>query len=144
MTGPESVAAELDERHRAANRAYAARDLAAYGAMFSPTLVYRQADGRTIDRDRLMRHVAGQFRSLSRAESSYARQAIRIDGDTATETLTQTATGTATAFGFIHRSWSVTRQGDYRWIRPQGLWIIDSVIVHAETSAPTGWRLDMR
>jgi hypothetical protein len=52
-------------RHPACDQGRAAferRDLARYRDLFAPGLVYKQADGRVIDRDRLMRDVDAQFR----------------------------------------------------------------------------------
>jgi hypothetical protein len=144
MTGPETVAAELDERHRAANLAYATRDLAAYRALFSPTLAYRRADGTVIDRDRLMRDVAAQFSRLHRATSSFVRETLDVADDEVTETLAQIAYGDATAFGLIHRRWKVDRHGAYTWTKRNGVWTIERVHITSETMTPEGWRFGLR
>lgn len=76
-----SLEAELDERHRAANLAFARKDLLAYQQMFSPALIYQRADGEIVSRDQLMRDVALQFRNLSRSDSSYVRESLVTVGD---------------------------------------------------------------
>ena len=136
-----SIEDELDERHRAANHAFATRDIAAYQAMFSPALRYERADGTMLDREHLMRDVTVQFRNLSHAESSYVRERLVVVGDQAIETLVQTAQAQATAFGTLHRGWSVTRHGDYTWKKSEGVWIIERVKIHSETVSSTGWRI---
>src|SRR5271157_1319243 len=98
-----SIEQELNERHAAAQAAFARRDIHAYKAIFSPSLAYRQIDGQVIDRGRLMRNVASQFRRLSTAQSSFVRERLNAAGGEATETLTQSASLEATAFGFVHR-----------------------------------------
>lgn len=134
------VAAALDARHADARRAFAARDLTAYRALFSPSLAYEQANGMVIGRDQLMRGVATQFARLSWAASAFARRALTLTAQGAIEELTQTADAEATAFGFVHRRWHLERQGAYAWICTAGVWVIQHVRVHAETLAHAGWR----
>lgn len=140
----DTIAAELAARHAEARRAFEARDLAAYRAMFSPALTYRQQDGKVIDRDALMRDVAQQLISLSHINSAYQPDALVIANGEATETLTQTATLQTTAIGILHRSWTLIRRGDYTWIRENGVWVIRRVEVKSESVTPTGWRVGRR
>ena len=49
LASRDSVERELDERHAAAQDAFAKRDLEAYRAMFSGSLRYRRADGEVIE-----------------------------------------------------------------------------------------------
>jgi hypothetical protein len=139
-----SIEDELDERHRAASRAFAERDVDAYRAMFSPALVYRRSDGNVIGRDALMRDVAQQFRNLTRITSNFTRVGLVRAGDDVVEQLIQGGSAQATAFGFVHRSWSVARKGDYTWTRENGIWVIRQVQVLSETMSPTGWRVGRR
>ena len=134
---------ELDARHLVAMDAFSRRDLDAYRQIFSPTLAYRQVDGRIIGRDRLMHDVARQFRRLSHVKASFVRERLSLAGDDATETLVQEAHLEATAFGFVHRSWRLTRRGDYSWTKPDGLWVIQRVKVLSETVLPAGWRFGL-
>src|SRR5438034_2560072 len=97
--------------HARAKSAFESRDLAVYRDMFAPVLKYHQPDGRTIDRDRLMRDVAAQFHRLSRFQSSFVRDHIEFGEDRATEILTQTGSVGATAFLIVHRTWNFTRKG---------------------------------
>jgi len=113
MKEPSQIAAELDEMHTELRVAFERRDLARYREVFAPRLKYQQADGHVIDRRRLMRDVAAQFRSLSWIRSSFVREHIEIGEDHATEVLTQTASGGVTVFFIVHRTWYVTRRGRY-------------------------------
>jgi hypothetical protein len=137
------IAQELDARHAEARAAFVARDLAAYTATFSPELAYRQADGRVIGRDALMRDVAQQFAQLDRATSSFVREALECGPDAATEVLTQTAVGVIRGFFVVHRTWTVTRRGRYTWARENGVWRISAVEVLHERVVGRfdfGWR----
>jgi hypothetical protein len=139
-----SISAELDERHSAANAAFVTRNILAYQDIFSPSLVYQQADGTVIDRGQLMRDVALQFRNLSQAKSSYFRESLVAVGDRVTETLVQTAETQATAFGILHRRRRIDRRGDYTWSKSSGVWLIERVKVLSETGFPAGWRIGWR
>lgn len=139
-----SLEAELDERHRAANLAFARKDLLAYQQMFSPALVYQRADGEIVSRDQLMRDVALQFRNLSRSDSSYVRESLVTVGDKATETLAQKSDVQTTAFGILHRRWTVSRRGNYTWHKSSGIWLIELMPIDSETVSRAGWRVGLR
>src|ERR1700743_1241736 len=106
------IAAELEARHAEAQRAFAARDIGAYRAIFSPALAYRQPGGKVIGRDTFVGQVGVQFHRMSRVASAYTREALTVADDEATESLTQTAALQATAFGILHRSWDLHRRGE--------------------------------
>ena len=143
MEASSQLIAELDAMHDRASRALACRDLAAYRDLMAPNLKYRQIDGRTIDRNRLMRDVAVQFRRLNRLESSFSREHIEIGEDRATETLTQSGSVGATAFLVVHRSWDFTRKGRYTWRKSQGRWMIEEVEVLEEQVSPGRFRFGL-
>ena len=123
----------LDERHAAANTAFANRDAAAYERLFGNDLEYVQADGTAIDRARLMKDVKAQLRKLDRAASSFVREKLTVDGHEVSEALRQIATVETLAFGFIRRIWRVERNGLYTWAMEDGRWKIVRVQVLNET-----------
>ena len=135
---------ELDASHVSAMRAFSRRDLDAYRQAFSPTLTYQQVDGRIIGRNQLMRQVAQQFRRLTYAKSSFVRERMSIVGDEVTEFLLQEAYLEATAFGFLRRSWTLSRRGEYVWSKLGEIWVIQRVKVLSETVLPSGWRFGVR
>jgi hypothetical protein len=139
MSEHDAVSQALHARHAEAQRAFAARDIAAYRDLFAPTLAYQQPDGRVIGRDQLMRDVATQFARLSRVRSSFRRLDLALSADGATETLAQVGELAATAFGIIHRRWRLERRGAYSWVEIDGRWVIARVRVDAETMSPAGW-----
>ena len=98
LASRDSVERELDERHAAAQDAFARRDLEAYRAMFSASLRYRQADGEVIDCHRLMRDVASQFRRFSAVRSSFVREQLTVTGNEVIETVDQSAAMDVTVF----------------------------------------------
>ena len=129
MANEADISAILDERHAAIRDAFMRRDAAAYRAMFSAGLRYRQPDGRVIDRDQLMRDVAAQFRRLDQSDTSSVREALEVDGAEYTETVRQAGWATASAFGFIHRIWRVDRHARWTWAHEDGVWTIVRVEV---------------
>jgi hypothetical protein len=148
MNDSSQVMAELDEMHAQARAAFERWDLAQYRDLFAPGLVYRQADGRVIDRDRLMRDVGAQFRRLSWFRSMFVREQFEFDGNRATETLVQTGSVGTTAFFVVHRVWDLTRRRRYVWEKRSGRWQIEEVEVLQEQVGPgrlhVGFRADPR
>lgn len=136
MTMPSQITAELDEMHAHAKAAFERRDLSGYRELFAPELTYRQADGRVINRGRLMSDVEAQFHRLSWVRSSYERETIEYEGDRVIEVLTQTATVGATAFLVLHRTWELLRRGRYTWRKQAGRWRIEAVEVLEERVGP--------
>ncbi|WP_442679898.1 hypothetical protein ACSBM8_01425 [Sphingomonas sp. ASY06-1R] len=129
---PSAIEQALDRRHATAQRAFAERDIAAYRDMFGSALQYRQIDGVTIDRTRLMRDVAAQFAKIRRAESRFTRERLDVAGDDVRETLIQTAVVEVAAFGFLRRVWQIERRGDYVWAMEEGDWRIVRVTILEE------------
>jgi hypothetical protein len=131
-----SVAAQLDDAHAAARRAYAARDVAAYVETFHPELEYTQRDGRTIGRDQLALDIRTQLERVEAASTEFQRERIEVGADAATETLEQRATYQVRAFGVLHRSWEVQRKGRYEWTLLLGRWRLRRVTVLEERVRP--------
>ena len=144
MNEPSQTTAQLDAMHAEAKAAFERRDLAAYRDLFAPGLAYRQADGRVIGRDDLMKDVGIQFRRLSRVRSSFVREQIEADGDRATEVLTQVGSVSATAFLVVHRTWELIRRGRYTWRKQAGRWLIEAVEVIEEQVGPGRFSLGFR
>jgi hypothetical protein len=140
MTHEPSIELELDAQHEAAQAAFARRDIEAYRAIFSPSLAYRQADGRVVDRGHLMRGVEEQFRNIGPAYSAFVREQLRVAGNEATELLTQTAFLQTSFFGVVHIRWKLIRRGEYTWVKADGPWAISRVEVLSEKLQRVGWR----
>ena len=128
--------AELDGMHARATAAFERRDLAAYRELFAPGLSYRQADGRVIDRAKLMADVDAQFRRINWFRSSFVRERIELADDRATETLAQIGSVGVTAFRVVHRTWDLMRRGRYTWRKQRGRWLIEAVEVLEEQVSP--------
>ena len=140
MTREPPIEQELDARHEAAQAAFANRDIEAYGAMFSPSLAYRQPDGRVIGRERLMRGVEEQFRGIGGVLSSSSRERLSIAGNEATELLTQITFVETSFFGVVHARWKLLRRSEYTWTKADGVWLIERVEVLSEKLGRVGWR----
>ncbi|WP_337268407.1 nuclear transport factor 2 family protein [Oryzifoliimicrobium ureilyticus] len=98
MIPPRSVEQELYERHAVARAAFLNRDIAAYGALFSPNLAYRQIDGSVIGRRKLLDDVEVQFRRRHKPTWRFSREDLKVEGDEIIETLVQLGTIEASAF----------------------------------------------
>jgi Domain of unknown function (DUF4440) len=140
MTPKDRIERELNERHATARDAFSKRDLDAYRAIFAASLRYRQANGEVIDRNRLMRDVASQFRRLGSAESSFVREQLSVTGNDATETLHQSAMLEATAFVVVRRRWRLHRRGEFSWTKLDGVWVIEKVTILSE-NVTSSWHL---
>lgn len=130
--------------HAEAKAAFERRDFSGYRDLFAPGLAYRQADGRAIDRDDLMRDVCTQFRRLSWVRSTFVREHVEVDGNCATQILTQTGAVGATAFLVVHRTWEPVRRGRYRWRKQGGRWHVEAVDVIEEHVSPGRWSFGFR
>ncbi|WP_337271100.1 nuclear transport factor 2 family protein [Oryzifoliimicrobium ureilyticus] len=140
MVLPRSLEEELDKRHAVARVAFLNRDIAAYGALFSPNLAYQQVDGSVIGRRQLLNDVEVQFRRGYKATWHFSREDLKVDGDEIIETLVQLGTIEASAFGLIHRSWRLNRRAAYVWTKVTGIWMITRVKVFSEELKHSGWR----
>lgn len=143
-TQPEApeLLSELDRRHRVSWEAFDAQDLDAYMDLFSPELIWRGIDGRTIDFATLRRQVRVQFeRGIKRTSSLYEREAVSVDGEEVIETLTRTSDVTLNAFGVVRRDITLQRRGWYRWSQLSGKWRVAEAKMTSETFKTNRWRL---
>jgi hypothetical protein len=95
--------------------------------------LYRQSDGRVIDRDRLAQDVANQFANVGAMGSSYVRESIEFNQSDVVEVLEQTAWAEVVAFLVIKRKWKLKRRGRYVWTPTTSGWKIKHVEVLEET-----------
>jgi len=126
------ISEELDAVHAAAQRAFQAKDVAAYMDLFSPSLSYKQHDGRVIGREQLTKDVASQLRAMKSSGSSYVRESIDVEGSEATEVLRQEAWAEITVLLFFRRRWKIHRKGRYTWLKTRDGWRIRNVEVLEE------------
>jgi hypothetical protein len=143
-TGPDIVAAELKAIHQRAKEAFQRKDLAAYMEVFSPTLTYKQPDGKVIGRDRLTRQVKEQLDALGSVESSYECESLQVESDRTTEILRQTASTEMVHLSVIRRRWHLVRRARYVWKRVDSEWQIAEVEVLEERVTPAGLRIGLR
>jgi hypothetical protein len=138
------VVSELDEMHAQLMGALARKDRHAYRDVFSPELTYRHLDGRVIDRDRLMREVAGQFRYYRKYHWSIVRESIVAEEGRAVEILAGRGHVVVSGFFIVHRIWRLTRRGRYVWKKEEGRWRISEVEVLEEQIREGPIRLKLR
>lgn len=129
-----NVEAALDAAHAEAQRAFRAKDVAAYMSRFAPDLEYTQLNGKTIGRRQLARDVVRQFRSVRAVDSSYRRESLEVSGERAVEVVVQDAVAEVGAFlGVVRREWRIRRRGRYLWTDTGDGWQIAHVHVLEET-----------
>jgi Domain of unknown function (DUF4440) len=144
MQDAAQIVSELDVLHEQLRGALDRKDRDAFQAFFSPKLSYRQQNGTVIDRDRLMRDIAVQFRYYCRTQSSFDRESMLVEANHATETLNQSAYVTISGLLFVHRVWLITRRGRYTWRKEDGHWRIAAVEVLGERVKPIAIRFGLR
>jgi len=134
------IASVLDEAHARARRAFGAKDLAAYMAMFAPEVVYTKHYGQVIDRAGLARDVEKQFRTLASVESSFRRASLEVTQSGAVEVLVQEASGRMAAFGgLLRREWKRIGEARYVWEkRPAGWCIVKVEVLNEVVGAKFG------
>jgi hypothetical protein len=133
MIDPGALAKDLDAVHSRARACYQAKDLGGFMTLYAADLRYKQPDGKTIGWDQLAHDVSAQFMVIDRAETTYVRESLVVDDDTATETLQQTATITMRHWIFFKRTWHLSRRGQYVWKRTCEGWKVHVVEVLSET-----------
>ncbi len=127
------IESALDQAHANAKKAFAAKNVDRYMATFSPDLVYKQLNGKTISREQLRGDVAAQFSRFSKTESTFTRERIEYRGSDAIEFLIQDATAEETVFFFFKQTWKIRRRGIYTWSLGKTGWAISRVEVLEET-----------
>jgi hypothetical protein len=138
MDTESQIAQALDSVHENARAGFLRRDATAALAPFSPTLQYRQVDGRIIGYSQLLSQVETQLRRLSAAATAYRRESLAIGDDHAAETLVQSAWGCGTAFGIVHRGWRIRRRSRWTWRLMGSAWQVHLVEVLEEHVSPAG------
>jgi len=123
---------QIDVAHSIAKQAYHDKNVKAYMETFAPDMKYEQLNGQVIGFNKLEDQVKSQFASVRDMDSSYERESIEVLEDKATETLMQKAWATVIAFGFVKRTWRVTRCGIYTWIKTETGWKINRVQILTE------------
>ena len=132
------------ERHEESRRLYQARDLEGYMAFFTPDLAYRQANGATIDRQRLRSDVAQQFHRVASVDWISQVESEERAQDRVIEVVHQTGAFITSAFGLIHRVWRLDRRGRYTWKVHEGRWRIAEVHVLDERIVGDGLNFGLR
>ncbi len=128
----DEIKASIDAAHERAKKAFAAKDIDAYMAVFSPSLAYKQINGKTISFEQLRRDVSAQFRRLTRAESSFFREQFQLAETKAVEHLTQTAVAEEKFLFFFTRKYQIHRRATYTWGKDEAGWAIVNVEVLEE------------
>jgi hypothetical protein len=127
------IEAALDQIHANAKRAFAAKDLDRYMAIFSPGLAYKQLNGKIISREQLRKDIATQFARLAKTESTFTRERIEYRGSDVVEYLAQDAMAEEGILFIFKRTWKIHRRGIYTWSLDKAGWVISRVEVLEET-----------
>jgi hypothetical protein len=123
----EKIIKEIDEMHQFSNEALGQKKFDAYISVFSDNLMYKQLNGKIIDKKELTKNTAFYFSRLKTSTSQYERKNYSIDGNRFTENLVQKAAAAIQIFFFFTKKWTVERVGIYEWIKTDGKWKIEKV-----------------
>ena len=128
----EKILKEIDEMHQFSNEALAQKRFNDYINIFSDDLIYKQFNGKIIDKKQLAKDTALYFSRIKAAVSQYERKDYSIEGNRFTENLIQKASATISVFFFFTKKWTVERNGIYEWIKNEANWEIEKVEILSE------------
>lgn len=97
----EKILHEIDERHQFSNEALVQKRFDDYINIFSDNLIYKQLNGKIIDKNQLTKDISSYFSRLKIATSHYERKDFSIEGNRFTETMIQKATASIRIFFFF-------------------------------------------
>lgn len=118
---------EIDSAHLSANDALKKKNFELYAEHFSNDLKYKQLNGRTIDKKKLMSDIAVYFDRILKFSSDYKRISFQVVDDKIIERLTQKSHVAIKVFIFFSKKWTVEREGIYEWKKKNEQWEITSV-----------------
>ena len=129
----DAIAVELDAVHAAARKAFCARDIDGYGAVFTDDLRYVQPNGKPIGLPQLMRDVGKQLSQFKAVDSEFERESLTMNDDgTVTQVVRQNATYSVSVFLIFTKTWKIERRGRYTFRRTATGWRISDVEVLSE------------
>src|SRR6266542_6809261 len=128
----EKILKEIDEMHQFSNEALAQKRFNDYINIFSDDLIYKQFNGKIIDKKQLAKDTALYFSRIKAAVIQYERKDYSIEGNRFTENLIQKASATISVFFFFTKKWTVERNGIYEWIKNEANWEIEKVEILSE------------
>lgn len=115
---------EIDSVHLSANDALKKKDFESYAEHFSNDLEYKQLNGRTINKAKLVNDVAVYFNRVLNSSSDYQRIAFQVENDKIIERLVQKSQIAIKVFIFFSKKWTIEREGVYEWKKNYGKWEI--------------------
>lgn len=123
----EKLLREIDSAHVSANDALKNKNFESYAEHFSNDLKYKQLNGLTIDKKKLMRDVALYFNRILNFSGDYERISFDIVNDKIIERLIQKTHVAIKVFIFFSKNWTIEREGIYEWEKKSQKWEITNV-----------------
>ena len=115
---------EIDGLHVSANEALKKKDFESYAGHFSKDLEYKQLNGRTINKTKLVNDIAVYFKRVLNSSSDYQRITFQIGNDKIIERLVQKSQIAIKVFFFFSKKWTIEREGIYEWKKNNNKWKI--------------------
>ena len=134
----------IAKRLRACRDAYRARDADAYLSVFSKDLRYHQADGVTIDFERLSLDVQAQLKRISTVDMSSRLKSSERQGDSIIQIYSVQAYLADTAFAVLHRIWKLHREAQFTWREFAEGWLVTEVLVLREKVIGAGFQFRLK
>ncbi len=129
----DSLITEIDITHESANMALKNKNFTFYLDHFSENLEYTQANGLTITKKQLSRDIKIYFSRIKNYNSTYQRLNHSFENNCFTEKLIQEANVSIRIFIFLSKKWTIQREGIYKWIKVNGTWKIENIVILKET-----------
>ena len=123
---------EIDVAHNDANIALQNRKFDSYISHFGDDLQYKQADGKTIGKEQLVKNIKNYFNRIVNFSGHYERKEFTIENDKVVERIIQHSKVSLRIFIFFLKNWTIEREGIYEWKKTDSLWKIIKVEILSE------------
>ncbi|EOR95197.1 hypothetical protein ADIARSV_1685 [Arcticibacter svalbardensis MN12-7] len=123
---------EIDHAHLLAKEALKKKDFKSYAENFSNDLKYKQLNGLTINKTKLVNDIAVYFKRVISSSSDYKRITFQVVDDKIIERLVQKSQISLKIFIFFSKKWTIEREGIYEWEKNNGKWEIIRVEIIKE------------
>ncbi|PKV52300.1 hypothetical protein ATE84_4411 [Aquimarina sp. MAR_2010_214] len=122
----------IDETHSLAIKSMIQKNLSEYMSVFADELLYKQLNGKIINKKQLTKDTEKYFSRVLSVKSNYKRINHKLETCKFSETLIQEAEVTIRVFIFFRKKWKVLRKGIYKWSMSNQEWKITEVDILEE------------
>jgi hypothetical protein len=123
---------EIDIIHKEANNALKNKQLDLYVGCFGDDLQYKQLNGKTIGKKKLITDIRKYFNRIRNFSGDYERKEFTVENDKIIEKVVQHSKVAIKVFIFFSKNWTIEREGIYEWKKIRNVWKIVKVEILKE------------